>query len=515
MEVKDHCYQSETLFVFCLYKNTDLFAFYDDKVVKSKYDFKDDMARFFYDNFSIYYRTFSTEMSENKFNAFMTQNKSDYSKYVSYGGWGTVKKGMGLSDDSDIKNYFKIIKKYSLIREYGSSGFPIQKIIEHDKFKTMSADQIYKIMRVKTDKINTIINGDQDVSKLGKNASNLIKGFLNNPSLGISFGWESYDSCFRGFRKKKFVVESMLSNEGKTRKLVALAVHMGIIEGVRVFIMTNEMTEEDIEACMVVTIINHPKLKHNFDFTLEKTEDEIVRGLYRDRNGKFIKREFDECGEPILSDDEFERKLLKESDEFNNTLAVMDWIEKNSGNISFKDVSKHYSDDDLELEIRKAVLGHGAEYIMYDTLKGYRTDGWEAVKQTATRFGELMKELDVGGYANYQLTDDSVYLDIFDFNSNNLANSKQVFHVLDSLTGSKRLFADEYDKYKIHTKFGEIPLNASKVYYGVKIMKSRTGGKGQVFAFEVDLDKNTWIEIGHLGLEGKKKVSRTPKDTRR
>lgn len=515
--MEDYNIQNEMLFVFSLYKKPDLFVFYNDKVIKSEYDFKDEVARFFYDRFSLFYTTFSTSMNENKFNSFMSQDKEMFLKYREYGGWSTVKKSMELCDPDDIDKYLKVVKRYSITREYGRSGFPVEKIIEHPKFNSMSADDIYKIMRVKTDKINTIISGQQEVSILGKNAKSRIIGYTTKPSYGLSFGWDCYDNCFRGLRKKKFIVESLLSNEGKSRKMVATAINLAMVENAKVFMMSNEMSEEDIDVCKIVSVINHPVLKKNFKFKLDKTEEEIVSGLYRDSNGKFIDREFNERDEPVMTDEEFEKHLYKNSEEFRNTLTVMDWIEENCGNIMFKDMSGNYSDENLELEIRKAVLGHGAEVIMYDTLKGYRTDDWSAVKQTASKLSELMKELDVSGYANYQLTDDSIYVDIFDFNSNNLANAKQVFHVLDSLTGMKRLFLSEYEKYAIFTKegMGEIPLDKDKTYYGLKIMKSRTGGKGQVFAFEVDLDRNQWKYLGHLGLVGIKNVSRAPKQGRK
>lgn len=511
--IQDYNVQNEMLLVFSLYKKPDLYAFYNDKIIKSQYDFKDEVARFFYDEFSSYYSTFSTTMSESKFNSYISQDKVKLKTYREYGGWATIKKSTDLCDTSDVEKYLKVVKKYSLVREYGKSGFPIDKIIEHKSFDNMSAEDIYKIMRVKTDKINTIISGQQEVAILGSSAKERILGFTTNPSFGVSFGWECYDSCFRGFRKKKFIVESMLSNEGKSRKMMATAVNLAMLENGKILIMSNEMTEEDIEVCKIVTIINHPILKKNFPFVLNKTEEEIVSGLYRDSKGEFIKRQFDKDGEPLLTDEAFNEYLLENSVEFNNTLKVMDWIEENCGNILFKDVSGDYSDDSLELEIRKATLGHGVDFVMYDTLKGYRTDEWSAVKQTASKLSELMKELDIGGYANYQLTDDSIYVDIFDFNSNNLANAKQVFHVLDSLTGMKRLFLDEYEKYSIFDKdgYGERKLDREKTYYGMKIMKSRTGGKGKVFAFEVNLDTNQWSYLGYLGLVGNKNVSRTPK----
>jgi len=367
------------------------------------------------------------------------------------------------------------------------------------------------MIKSKADKINTVISGGEESVLLGKKSKYRIKEWIKKPSFGITFPWNYWNIFFRGFRKKKLIVEGMLSNEGKSRKMVALATHISLLERKSVLIMTNEMSEEDIEACKIVTVINDPIHKKNFNFELNKTEEEIVLGRYRnDDTGQFIIRELDKNENPILTDEEYEEKLLKESTEYRNTLQVAEWIEKNT-KIYFKEM-REYADYDLEMEIRKHVLSKNVEYVMYDTLKGYRTDDWGTIKQTATRLEELAKELNIGIYANFQLTDDSIYLEVFDLNSMNLANCKQVFHVLDYLVLGKRLFRDDYDKYSIIDDWGgEIPLDFNKTYYGHRFAKSRTGGKGKVTICEVDLDRNTWIEVGLLIKKGNKYSDSKPK----
>ena len=37
-----------------------------------------------------------------------------------------------------------------------------------------------------------------------------------------------------------------------------------------------------------------------------------------------------------------------------------------------------------------------------------------------------------------------------------------------------------------------------KTYYALKIDKNRSGDKNKIPVLEVDLDKNIWIEVGHL-----------------
>jgi len=509
IEIKNHNIANETLLVGSMYKNPDIYVEYGH-VMRPKYDFYDSSCQFFYNSFEIMYQTFSQDFNENNINIFMSQDKKRNNQYKEYGGYKTIEKMMELSNIDDFKNYFNIVKKYSLIREYERNGYPIQKILEHKKFDLFTATDIYKMIKSKADKINTVISGGEDSILLGKKSKNRIKEWIKKPSFGITFPWNYWNIFFRGFRKKKLIVEGMLSNEGKSRKMVALATHISLVEKKSVLIMTNEMSEEDIEACKIVTVINDPIHKKNFDFDLSKTEEEIVLGRYRNDTGNFIIRELDKHENPVLTDEEYEEKLFNESTEYRNTLQIAEWIEENT-KIYFKEM-REYADDDLEMEIRKHVLSKNVGYVMYDTLKGYRTDDWGTIKQTATRLEELAKELNIGIYANFQLTDDSVYLEVFDLNSMNLANSKQVFHVLDYLVLGKRLFRDDYDKYSIIDDWGgEIPLDINKTYYGHRFAKSRTGGKGKVTVCEVDLDKNTWIEVGLLIKKGNKNSDSKPK----
>lgn len=52
-------------------------------------------------------------------------------------------------------------------------------------------------------------------------------------------------------------------------------------------------------------------------------------------------------------------------------------------------------------------------YYVYDTLKGYKTDDWSVIKQFATDLKELTNELKMSGFAVFQLSDDTVFTDVF------------------------------------------------------------------------------------------------------
>lgn len=503
-EIKTSNVQAEICFVGSLYKNTDLYVTYGS-FIRSKYDFSDEAVKFFYDSFEVYYMTFSQTVDEVKMNTFMSQNEERLKIYRQYKGWKTIKQYMNLSDDSDCKNYYSIIKKYSLVREYGRNGFPIDKIVNHKKFDTMDANDIYRIIRTKADKIHTIINAGEEAVELTKNNSDLIDSYLDKPDFGLPFPWAMYNEHFLGMRETKTLFEGFLSNSGKTRKLMVLAAWVSLVQHERFLFLSNEMDEKDLRNCLITTVINNKEFQEMHGVKINKCEKEIVLGVYRDNNGDIIRRKIDDTGTPIETNKEFKQRVLETSDEYHKIKKVTEWIDNNNqGKLLFKDIGEDYSIQRIEFELRKAKVIYNVKYYGYDTLKCYGEENWATLKQDATKLKELTKELKVFGFAVFQLTDDTVYTDIFELSSNNISSSKGIKHVVDHLTIGKRLDKSIYHKYQYiseNDSWGEpvaSELDLSKQYFAIKIDKNRSGSKDKIMLFEINLDYNTWVNIGYL-----------------
>lgn len=456
---------NEGLLVGALYKNPDLYIEYG-RLIVSKYDFYDETARFLYNVFESVYKSTSGEISEDKVNTYIAKDESKKQTYRSLGGWKTIQnKLMDLTNEEDFPNYFDLLKKYSLTRELERVGFPINRILNHPKFDTLKAEEVVMTMRTSLEKIHTIIGGGSDSVILGGDMVESVLQWRKEPDMGIELPFKLWNDLFKGWRKKKLIVDGMLSNEGKSRKMTYVATFISLILGKKALIMANEMDEKDLKACMIATVCNNPE----FGFNYMIPERTITLNQYE-------------------SEEQFQR-----------VLEVAKYIEENT-NIYFKDM-EDYSDESIEHEVRKHVLGRGVEYIFYDTLKGFRGDQWEQVKQTTTHIRDLVKALDIGGYATIQLTDDSLYTDIFDLSSNNIANAKQLKHVVDALVLEKKIPKSDYSKYAYNDlDWGEQELDKDFVYYGQKIDKNRAGAKGMVIFTKVDLDYNTWEEVG-LGIK--------------
>ncbi|MGG0308260.1 hypothetical protein ABEY43_07400 [Priestia megaterium] len=467
-EVNKFDLASEALFVGSLYKNPILFVDYAE-LVKSKYDFYEDDIRFLYDCFDLYYKTYSQEITETKVTIFMSQDKERNEQYRKLGGWKLIEKQMELADPNDIHNYFEIIKKYSLVREFANKGFPVEKIVNHKKFNQMKAEDIVRYMRFNVDNINTVIGGGKSSVVLGKDLKTTINKWRESPDIGEEIPFPLWHSLFRGWRKGKLIVDGMMSGNGKSRRASKIAAFIGIAKSIPLLVLVNEQEKEEWDAMMASVVAN------NKEFGFWQSEEDYI-----DETDILL----GQCTEA-----QYEKLDL-----------ITDWIEENT-KIYFLDLDK-YSDEDIEREVKKHVLGLGVQYLFYDTLKGYKSDGWELVKQTTTKIKDLCKELKIGGYATIQLTDDTVMTD--ELTSMNIANAKQLKHVVDHLVLEKKLEKKKYKDYRIKvdngngSEWGEIELDQNKTYYLQKVDKNRGGTTGLELITEVDLGRNLWVERGYL-----------------
>ena len=146
-------------------------------LIKAKYDFTDDACKFLYTAFEEYYLTFSQDISESKWNNYMSQNSERLKQYKQVGGWKTVKSFMDLADPDDFRNYFNTLKKYSLLREYARAGFPAEKILSYKDFQSLTANDVYRLMRAKADQINSVVNTIDDPVVVTKDNMKILTEF--------------------------------------------------------------------------------------------------------------------------------------------------------------------------------------------------------------------------------------------------------------------------------------------------------------------------------------------------
>lgn len=416
--------QNEILFVGSFYKKPDLYVEYG-RFIRAEFDLVDEIAKFFYNCFELYYKTTSDTIDEMKLNTFMSQDPERFKTYKKYGGYKTISVWMNMADTKDFQNYINVVKKYSLLREYNRKGYDVSKIMNHKAFETMKPNDIYRIIRSTVDKISTVIMANEDSVVVTNDNEKALNRWLLKPQMGAKTPFDLINEMFRGLRGGKLVCLGFLSNQGKTRLAIYLAAYLAFIEDKKVCMMCNETDEDDFRACLLTTVINNDCFKDLHGIDIDKQEREIVLGQYVGDNGYVVERYVDEHGIYTESEDDFIDRLYNTSKQYRDVLAIAQWMEEQTENKIFYKFMKSYSDEDIEFEIRKHNIAHGVEHFIYDTLKGYKSDEWTSLKQTVTMLSSLMIELNTNVWSDIQLTDDTINTDVFSLSSNNLANSKQ------------------------------------------------------------------------------------------
>ena len=184
--------------------------------------------------------------------------------------------------------------------------------------------------------------------------------------------------------------------------------------------------------------------------SFKKSEKEITLGLYRDdETGEFVTRKKDEkTGEFLESEFDYINRI-KQTTEYKKVHAVADWLEnKTKGKLYFHDVTSDYSQEAIELEIRKSKVIFKCDIFAIDTMKVDKLESWDRLKMLATKIVEVAKELNMCGYATYQLTDATFFDDIFSLSSNNISGAKGIKHPVDVLLINEEIKKEDFDKYQ-------------------------------------------------------------------
>lgn len=408
------------------------------------------------------------------------------------------------------KAYIELQKLFVLRKSY--KGIPIKDI--QDKVVEIANYKLYDQMS-----IAEVENAIEQVNITGKFkravlTDNLTSFLEANDSIltnGLALPFPILSSVFKGIRKGETMAFAMPSNAGKSRFTINLATYTAFVHKKKVLVISNEMSEEKMKLCLITTILNNPEIQKMHKQTISKTEGELLEFKFRpdnikdanvDKDGFVIK-------EPKESQKDFVKRLTKISTEFNKTIAVTEWANEQIANsIYFINITDHTND-----ELRKVIMNYyykeKIEYVFYDTLK---TDidnigNGEELKKTATILSNLAQNFNMFICSTLQLTESTT--SPINLNVNDLAVSRTVKEVLDTLCLIKQINAEnfeeyEYSKEEVDTKFYDIEKSndVDVRYYACVVDKNRAGAKPKI-VFKLNLAYNSWEELGYLRLKQK------------
>ena len=490
---------SELTFIGALYLEPRFAKKYEEFII-AKYDFTAGSTTFFYNTLIQIGKRTDWKIQPETVNAYMADNKERAKIYQRYGGYKWIEYTINMAKNNNaldnIENCYNMVKKYSLLREFWKKG--LRELTEG----------IVKTSNFPGNAYTKLANGEE-VRDLTSGCEQYIEAKLERPEQGLNLPFPIMTQIFQGVRLGQFWAWGMLSNAGKSRFLIRIIANLAFVQKKKVLIISNEMTEEEMRACLITTTINNPDIQKLHGIKISKNQVDIQNGVYQADAKFFMNEDVVDAvvvRHPNETIEQYKEKLEKMSSEYRNVRFISHWIDTEmKDKIRIVETGSDYSDKDLKQIIENTCVSEGIDYVFYDTFKSDKEamGDWSAMKKTATILSEIAKKRNLFIGANIQLTDDANFCKPLELSSSNIANSKQIKHVLDALCLFKEIPYADFDKYVYWKGTSDKPrkvydLEQNKRYYVCKIDKNRAGIKPDLL-FELNLNTNIWEEVGRVG----------------
>ncbi len=419
-----------------------------------------------------------------------------------------LKKEVADKNISMEKIYRELKKLFILRKNY--TEIPIKEL--QDKVVEIRDYVLYDQMSEEEVKSAVVQVSDTEKFKraiLNEGLTSFLEAGDNNLRNGLPLPFPILTNVFKGIRKGETMAFAMPSNAGKSRFTTDIAAHVSLVQKKKVLVISNEMSEEKMKLCLITTILNNEEIQKMHGYKIRKTEGELLEFKFKPDDPK--KTKVDEEGFVVKEEGETQKQFVKRlteiSTEFNNIIAVTDWANKELKNsLYFINITDH-TNDELKKVIMNYYYKEKIEYVFYDTLK---TDTanigiGEELKKTATILSNLAQNFNMYIYATLQLAEtDTLPVNL---NVNDLAVSRTVKEVLDTLSLLKQINRDTYEKYEyslneVDTKFFDLKKydDPDVRYYACVVDKNRAGAKPTLL-FRLNLAYNVWEELGYLRLK--------------
>lgn len=402
----------------------------------------------------------------------------------------------------ELKKLFTLRKSY-LENPIKENQDKIVEIINYVLYKSMSVEEVGSAVNQVT------VTGKFKQAVLNKDLTSFLEMGDNTLTNGLEFPFPILSGVFKGLRKGETMAFAMPSNSGKSRFTINLAAYTAFVHKKKVLIISNEMSEDKMKLCLITTIINNPEIQKLHGQEISKTEGELLEFKFRPDDTKKVK--VDEDGfvvkEENESQEDFVKRLTEISTEFNKTIKAVEWANKEIDNsIYFINITDH-TNDELKKVIMNFYYKEKIEYVFYDTLKTDTANigKGEEIKKTATILSNLAQNFNMFIYSTLQLTESTtlpINLDV-----NDLAVSRTVKEVLDTLCLIKQINKETYDDYEyslkeVDTKYFNLKkyTDPDVRYYACVVDKNRAGAKPKVL-FRLNLAYNRWEELGYLRMK--------------
>lgn len=466
----------EAPFVFCFWKEPDL---YDDyKFVNCKKDetLRSEDAIFYFDLGRALYNEGFRKFDNITVHSFLQDKPTVQETFSDYGGYKEVENLKQLVDPENVDAYFDKIAKLNTLDTL--CRFTFGSFENIDKFDKMSSQDVYDFFEYKLNDISivsaheveeeSLVIDDDFINECDSGDAVGISyakkcPILNYLTLGVPLGEMFMIAGHSGVGKSSFTFENMVLPMAE--------------DGVKVAIVSNEMRSKDYKIMLLAHIL---------------TEDLNYWGLTRKKikMGHFTTEQ---------------REMLDRAKIISK---------EKYGNLRF--IKLFDNDINKVLKYIKKSAKRGFQVFVWDTMKSDDSLDEKMFLQlliNSRKVFQLASKENISIIPTYQLalyTINQRYLD-----AACLANGKQIKEVFSEMLYMRQLWADEYTGEKNDCKVYQLQKDESGKYTKVKRMitldqdkkyivvfldKTRNDEDKQQVLYEVNGRFNTWKEIGHCNI---------------
>lgn len=475
-KINENREQIEAPFVFCFWKDPDL---YDDyKFVNDKKDetLKSKDAQFYFNLGKALYDAGFRKFDNITVYGFLQNKPNVKETFEDYGGYREVENLKQLVNVENVDAYFDKIAKLNTLEALCELTF--NSFEDVSKFDKMSSQQVYDYFEYKLNDISitsthdveeeSLVIDDEFIEECNTGDAVGISYAKNCPimnylTLGVPLGEMFMIAGHSGVGKSSFVFENMVLPMAE--------------EGVKVAIVSNEMRSKDYKIMLLAHIL---------------TKELNYWGLTR----KQIK-----MGHFTNEQREMLNKAKRISQEKYSSLGFIKLFDNDIGKV---------------LKYIKKKSKRGYQIFVWDTMKSDDSLDEKMFLQlliNSRKVFQLASKENIAIIPTYQLalyTVNQRYLD-----ASCLANGKQIKEVFSEMIYMRQLWQDEYTGEKYDCKAYQLQKNEDGKYTKVKRMieldkdkkyivafldKTRNDEDKQQVLYEVNGRFNSWKEIGYCNI---------------
>lgn len=466
----------EASFVFCLWKQPDLYSDYDKLNENGDESILTRDGQFYFSLGKALAREGLQSFDHVSIYSFLESKPKIKQRFEEYGGMRTVDELRGLVNADNVEAYFDKLVKANLLMKLHDKGFNV--LGNLDKLGSMNSSQVYDFFDYQLNSVSisagheigieSLVIDDAFLKECGEgNAMGIGYGkncrILNYLTMGLPLGEMYMLAGYSGVGKSSFVFENMI---------------LPITEnGVKCAVISNEMRAEAFKHLLLVHI-----LTQELGFW-ELTRKKIKQGNFTD----------------------IQRQKLEEAKRISETKY---------GSIRF--VKLFDNDIGKVKKVTRKLAKLGYSVIFYDTMKSedeINEAMWQQLLIHSRKLFQLASREKIALVASYQLALHTLNKRFIDASC--LSNGKQIKETFCEMVYLRPLWEDEQhgQKYdvkpyrferdesgKYQKKRVPIQLDPNKKYVIAFLDKTRNDDDKQTLVYEFNGRFNAWKEIGYCSV---------------